>query len=157
MSFDYKNYSFENLENWMHDAMTSGEATPQEIYDVIVGVVKENYYYHKERANAAYELLALLNGNGKNHLSCDKDDPSEECKNSWDDFWENQYSEEQLDAMCDAAEAKDKIKTWVVPVDEDGVIVFPEDLMAQVGWKEGDILQWDDEGNGVFKLTKKEN
>jgi hypothetical protein len=62
--FDYKKYSLENLENWMHDAMSAGEATPQEIYDVVVGVVKENYYSYKQKASEAYELLALLNGNG---------------------------------------------------------------------------------------------
>ena len=39
MDFDYKKYSLENLENWMHDAMSSGGATPQEIYDVIVNLV----------------------------------------------------------------------------------------------------------------------
>jgi hypothetical protein len=62
--FDYKKYSLENLENWMHDAISSGDATPQEIYDVIAGVVKETYSYHKECADQAYELLSLLNGNG---------------------------------------------------------------------------------------------
>ena len=61
---DYKKYSLENLENWMHDAMSCGDATPQEIYDVIVGVVKENYYIYKQKTSEAYELLALLNGNG---------------------------------------------------------------------------------------------
>ena len=62
--FNYKKYSLENLENWMHDAMSAGEATPQEIYDVIVDVVKDNYYTYKKQASEAYELLALLNGNG---------------------------------------------------------------------------------------------
>jgi hypothetical protein len=64
---DYKKYSLENLENWMHDAMSAGEATPQEIYDVIVGVVKENYYIYKHQTSQAYELLALLNGNGQSY------------------------------------------------------------------------------------------
>lgn len=61
---DYKKYSLEQLSNWMHDAMSAGEAAPQEIYDVIVGVVKDNYYTYKKQASEAYELLALLNGNG---------------------------------------------------------------------------------------------
>ena len=65
---DYKKYSLENLENWLHDAMSAGEATPQEIYDLIKGVVKENYYHHKHHASQAYELLSLLNGNGKGHI-----------------------------------------------------------------------------------------
>ena len=120
---DYKKYSLENLENWLYDAMSAGEATPQEIYDVIVNVVKDNYYVYKKQASEAYELLALLNGNGKGHLSCDKDDPSPECKNAWNDFWEEkyypeehkQYTEEELNAMCDKAasdEEKNKCREY---------------------------------------------
>ena len=102
--FDYKKYSLENLENWMHDAISSAEATPQEIYDVIKGVVEEQYHYFKHNTQHCYELLALLNGNGKGHieayddyvkevlsereyyegtnntLSCDKDDTSPDVK-----------------------------------------------------------------------------
>jgi len=66
--FDYKKYSLENLENWMHDAISSAEATPQEIYDVIKGVVEEQYHYFKNNTQHCYELLALLNGNGKGHI-----------------------------------------------------------------------------------------
>jgi hypothetical protein len=61
---DYKKYSLEQLNNWMYDAMSCGDATPQEIYDVIIGVVKDNYYTYKHQTSQAYELLALLNGNG---------------------------------------------------------------------------------------------
>jgi hypothetical protein len=144
--FSYKKYSLENLENWMYDAMSSAEASPQEIYDVIVGVVKDNYYAYKQQASQAYELLALLNGNGKSHLSCDKDDPSPECKGAWDSFWEEhyypeehqQYTEKELNAMCDKAELdaqveeirkaggyewtpevkKDVVTRWIIPVQE---------------------------------------
>ena len=129
MDFDYKKYSLENLENWMHDAMSSGGASPQEIYDVIVNVVKENYYTYKHQTSQAYELLSLLNSGIDNNkyqdylnkvLSCDKDDPSEQCKKSWTSFWEDkpsqeeykgstvssvQYTEEELNAMCDKAES----------------------------------------------------
>ena len=43
---------------------------------------------------------------------CDKDDPSPECKGAWNSFWEEnyypeesqQYTEEELNAMCDKAE-----------------------------------------------------
>jgi hypothetical protein len=118
MDFDYKKYSLENLEKWMSDALLSSEATPQEIYDVIHKVVEEEYHYFKHHTGRCYELLALLNGNGKGHLTCDKDDPSEECKGAWTSFWEEhyypeeykgstvssvQYTEEDLNAMCDKA------------------------------------------------------
>jgi len=60
--FDYKKYSLENLEKWMSDALLSSEATPQEIYDVIRGVVHEEYHYFKHQTGRCYELLALLGG-----------------------------------------------------------------------------------------------
>jgi hypothetical protein len=107
--FNYKKYSLEKLEEWMYDAMSSAEATPQEIYDVIKGVVEENYYTYKHQTSQAYELLALLNGNGKGHikdyddflnskkepLSCDKDNTSSECKGAWTSFWEENYYPEE--------------------------------------------------------------
>jgi len=170
---DYKKYALGQVENFLYDAMST-DATPQEIYDTIKGVVEDNYYTYKKCASEAYELLGLLNGNGKGHIQaydeylekgenliCDKDDTSEECKNSWSDFWDNsQYTDEEIDAMCDAAEAKDKVKSWVLPVEEDGddcIVTFPEDLMEQTGWKEGDTLQWIDNGDGSFKMIKKCN
>jgi bifunctional DNA-binding transcriptional regulator/antitoxin component of YhaV-PrlF toxin-antitoxin module len=155
---DYKKYSLGQVENFLYDAMST-DATPQEIYDVIKGVVEDNYYTYKQQASNAYELLALLNGNGNGHLTCDKDDTSEECKKSWNDFWENQqYSDEELNAMCDAATSakKGKVNKWVIPVDDDYNITFPEDLLEQTGWKEGDVLEWIDQGDGSFKMIKKE-
>ena len=112
MDFDYKKYSLENLEKWMSDALLSSDATPQEIYDVIHKVVDEEYHYFKHHTGRCYELLALLNGNGKHitnkyeerldsilekkdKLTCDKDDQSEECKGAWTDFWEEHYYPEE--------------------------------------------------------------
>lgn len=62
MSFDYKKYSFENLEKWVEDAVNSSGASPKEIYDVIKSVVQDNYYTYKDRTEHCYELLTLLNG-----------------------------------------------------------------------------------------------
>ena len=101
---EYKKYSLENLENWMHDAMSCADASPQEIYDVIKGVVQENYYIYKHQVSQAYELLSLLNSGVDNNkyqnylnkvMSCDKDDSSEECKKSWTSFWEENYYPEE--------------------------------------------------------------
>jgi hypothetical protein len=68
MDFDYKKYSLQRLEEWTFDAISSGEATPQEIYDTIKNVVQEQYDYYKNGAEKTNELLALLNGNGKGHI-----------------------------------------------------------------------------------------
>ena len=113
---DYKKYSLENLENWLHDAISCSEATPQEIYDVIKNVVSEEYYIYKNHTERRYELLALLNGNGNSFnidlagnyvgnldgiylnqspIFCDKDDKSPECKKAWNNFWEENYYPEE--------------------------------------------------------------
>jgi hypothetical protein len=195
---DYKKYALGQVENFLYDAM-SAEATPQEIYDVIRGVVEDNYYTYKQQTTNAYELLALLNGNGKGHLTCDKDDTSEECKESWSNFWEEpsmppwghsdleyaiHYSDKELDEMCAAAEleqdlrnvgdflkqdrnsnfpnentVKDRVKKWVLPVeyiDDECFISFPEDLLEAANLKEGDQIEWIDQGDGSCILKKVE-
>ncbi len=167
MTFDYKKYSLENLEKWIEDAINSSEASPQEIYDVIKNVVRDNYYCYKNHTERCYELLALLNGNGKGHLSCDKDDKSPDCQQAWNDFWEEnyypeehkQYTEEELNAMCDKASEKDKVVKWQLPVQVDGLtgdcfVQFPDDLLEAANLKEGDTVEWVDQGNGSFLLRK---
>ena len=214
-NFDYKKYSLKNLEKWVSDALTSGDASPQEIYDTIKSVVQEEYYCFKNHTSRCYELLTLLNGKDivnnkvldeKNKLSCDKDDKSPECQKTWNDFWEEnyypqehqkhdekvkddgmrpwghsdleylanslltedrisnfpgeQYTEEELNAMCDkAASKKDKVVKWQLPVEVDGIsgeyyIQFPDDLMEAANIKEDDLVEWIDRGDGSFELRK---
>ena len=62
MDFDYKTYSLSKLEDWVCDAISTGEATPREIYDTIRNVVQEQYDYYKNGAEKTNELLSLLNG-----------------------------------------------------------------------------------------------
>ena len=174
-SMDYKKYSLEQLENWMYDAMSCGDATPQEIYDVIIEVVKDNYYTYKKQASQAYELLSLLNGNGKGNikefddcvdkiLSCDKDDPSPECKKSWTKFWEETpyplYVSEDGDVWApDYVTKEDKVKRWVLPTQVDGltgdvIVNLPDDLLEGAGLKEGDVIEWIDRKDGSFEMRK---
>ena len=148
MSFDYKKYSFENLEKWVEDAINSSEASPQEIYDVIKSVVLDNYYTYKNRTEHCYELLALLNGNGVDHVS-NQQDKSPESQKAWTSFWEEnyypeehkkfeeptvedlmppwghsdmealRYTEEQLNEMCSKVEPKhNKVTKWLLPVQQ---------------------------------------
>ena len=148
---DYKKYSLEHLENWLYDAMSCGDATPQEIYDVIVKAVKDEYYTYKKKASESYELLALLNGNGDwkvedvmkekeyyepsmppwghsdlEYLACNKDDPSPECQKSWTKFWEETpyplYVSEDGDVCIpDYVTKEDKVVKWQLPVQVDGL------------------------------------
>jgi bifunctional DNA-binding transcriptional regulator/antitoxin component of YhaV-PrlF toxin-antitoxin module len=167
---DYKKYALGQVENFLYDAMSSG-ATPQEIYDVIRGVVEDNYYTYKKSASEAYELLALLNGNGEGHIS-DATSRGNQIHQEIEDILVGihddcripcdmealKYTDEELDAMCAAATSakKGKVNKWILPVDDDYNITFPEDLLEQTGWKEGDVLEWIDQGDGSFKMVKKE-
>ena len=49
---------------------------------------------------------------------------------------------------------------WTLDVQQDengdAVIQFPDDLLAKVGWHEGDALQWRDLGDGSWSLSKKD-
>jgi hypothetical protein len=214
MDFDYKKYSLEQLDNWMHDALSSAEASPQEIYDVIKGVVEEQYVYFKEQANRCSELLGLLSGDRKHRIPV-----YDEFRGStvssvmppWghSDMEALRYTEEELNAMCDKAASdqekeqcreynlreaeyydkrakldmsyqeaiaagwtmtddgfwikEDKVKKWVLPVEEakdvdtdktDYFVSFPDDLLEAANLKEGDQVEWVDNGDGSYTLTK---
>ena len=178
---DYKKYSLEQLSNWIHDAMSAGEATPKEIYDTILGVVKENYYTYKQKTSEAYELLGLLHSGVDNNkyqdylneiLNCDKDDPSPECKGAWNDFWESgsdteyelreaEYYNKEVFASEDGDiyPVKDKVVKWQIPVQVDGLtgecyVELPDDLLEVAGLNEGDSVKWIDRGDGSFELRK---
>lgn len=189
--FDYKKYSLERLETWVRDALVSAEVSPQEIYDTIKGVVNEEYHYFKHHTGRCYDLLALLNGNGKGHipaydeyvekkehLVCDNDDSSEECKKSWNDFWEvweeHYYPEEVKDdgmrpwghsdlEYLVANQKKDKVVKWILPVEEckdadtdeiEYFVSFPEDLLEAANLNEGDRVEWVDRGDGSYLIKK---
>jgi hypothetical protein len=179
--FDYKKYSLEKLQEWVHDAM-SGDASPHEIYSAIREAVREDYYYHKDRISRASGLLELLSGHrpvkDENQSkwdeweetyypeSCDKDDPSPECKKSWTSFWEESddgmrpWGHSDLEYII-ANQKKDKVTKWHLPVEVDEVngeyfVSFPDDLLEAANLKEGDKVEWVDQGNGSYLLKKVE-
>lgn len=39
-------------------------------------------------------------------------------------------------------------------VDDDGVLNLTDELLLATGWKEGDELEWTDNGDGSFTLSK---
>ena len=43
-------------------------------------------------------------------------------------------------------------KTWVLPLDEEGGISFPEDLIKVMEWEEGTVLAWDLNQDGSIKI-----
>jgi len=106
--FSYKKYSLEHLENWLHDALNCEDLTPQDIYDTIVKCVDENVEYHKKYLTKNIEVLSLLKGHRPGVFDA--------SAHEFDDFWYDsetpEYTEEVLDAMCDAAVDKEKCREY---------------------------------------------
>ena len=54
-----------------------------------------------------------------------------------------------------------KMKSWTITLEQDPetgdlVLPFTNEMLEEVGWKEGDVLEWIDNKNGSWSLVKKE-
>jgi AbrB family looped-hinge helix DNA binding protein len=47
-------------------------------------------------------------------------------------------------------------KSWTVSVDEEGILILPDELLDKMGWGEGDDLEWIEEPDGSIILKKYE-
>jgi len=50
------------------------------------------------------------------------------------------------------------MKTWTAYIQKDGddlILPFPDDLLQELNWKEGDVLEWDVRPDGSIVLTRK--
>jgi hypothetical protein len=81
-----KNYSLSELEVWVSDAMESG-ATPEEIYDTIVSVVKKTVRYHKACYRDGKELFEMLSN--RPYLDTVTDDTVAETREQLSMMWED--------------------------------------------------------------------
>jgi hypothetical protein len=102
----------------------------------------------------------------KESLTCDKEDSSPECKGSWTSFWEENYYPEEYKGSTVSSVKQDKVKRWVLPVEEvengdtgeqEYFITFPDDLLEAANLKEGDSVEYLDRGDGSYILKKIEN
>jgi hypothetical protein len=54
-------------------------------------------------------------------------------------------------------------KTWTATLEEaddgsgDLVLLFPQDMLDEVGWNTGDNLKWLDRGDGTWEIKKVNN
>jgi len=218
--FDYKKYSLEKLQDWVHDALSTGEASPHEIYSAIREAVREDYYYYKDHCSRASGLLELLSGHRPvkdakwdeweqthypeevkddgmrpwghsdlEYLIANRKEKKEysyagstvsssqyetkngvnynqyvkakiEANSAWNDGWTREHYQKIVDKY---EGMKDKVKKWVLPVEETKVaetdeteyfISFPNDLLEAANLKEGDQVEWVDQGDGSYLLKK---
>ena len=147
------------------DVVTSKICSAREILDCAIDRLQEHQYDKVEQLMYAVdEFLQYYLAEFDEKFKLAWQETVVKQKKEEDDAWDavnrekeyyepTQYTDEELDAMCDAAEKK----SWVLPVEEDGddcVVTFPDELMAKTGWKEGDVLEWIDNGDGSYTLKK---
>lgn len=189
--------------------VSSKIVSAREIIDSVAEAIQRNDYNKAETlAMAAYEFLGYyldefddrfqlawqetVVKQNQNYLANDlltKDRDSnfpDDLMPPWghSDMEAMKYSEEELNAMCDAAEKAErekklseliddddeylealsklnKNKTWTVPIEEDHLgeyyVTFPDELIEKVGWSENDTLEWIDNKDGTFSIKKVEN
>jgi hypothetical protein len=113
-------------------------------------------------------------------VTCDKNDNSPECKGAWNNFWDSEevsddcmppWGHSDMEALSRpdwhrkimpsvTQSDVDKVKKWVLPVEELGeiqFITFPDDLLEAANLIEGDQLEWIDNKDGTYTLKKVEN
>jgi len=218
--FDYKSYSLQKLEDWVCDAISAAEATPQEVYDTIVSAITEYHDHHQKGLEYTTKLLALLKGNkewntweehyypeevqddgmrpwghsdleyliankkkDENHNSIPKQYTGStvsssqyetkngvnynqyvkakiEANSAWNDGWTREYYQNIVDKY---ENKKDKVVKWILPVEETKIaktdeteyfLTFPDDLLEAADLKEGDAVEWVDQGDGSYLLKK---
>ncbi len=145
------NYTMEQLNAFLYDALNEENLSAEEIYEAIIETVAEHTEYLQLQYQKSQQLLDLLKGTAKpyeapwdTYLQDNKDE--NDCMPPWghsDLEYASKHPEEN------------KVKSWILPVDEDGVIILPEDLLEQTGWKEGDTLVYEIRDGGVI-VRKKE-
>ena len=163
--FNYKNYSLEQLENWIRDCISSGEASPHEIYSAIRNAVQEEYNIYKERGQNCLGLLELLSGHRPVNLNDDWEEhyyPEESKWTKEEVLKEKEYYEPSMPPWGHSDleyMVHNNAKKWILPVEVDGAsgeyyLQLPDDLLDSLNWKEGDTLEYVNNGDGTFRVRK---
>jgi len=138
-----KNYTMDQINSFLYDALNEEQIGAQQIYEAIIETVAEHTEYLQIQYEKSQELFDLLKGTAKPY------------KSPW-----NQFIEDNKDGFLSKERESNfpnetKVKSWVLPVDDEGVIILPEDLLERTGWKEGDTLVYEIGDGGVI-VRKKE-
>ena len=133
-----KNYTMDQINNFLYDALNEESLDANQIYETIIETVAEHTEYLQVQYEKSQQLFDLLKGTAKPY------------KSPW-----NQFIEDNEDGFLSKHPEENKVKSWVLPVDDEGVITLPEDLLERTGWKEGDTLVYEISDGGVI-VRKKE-
>lgn len=159
MTFDYKSYSLNQLKDWVHDAISSGDVTASEVYNAITSVVDESIDYHAQNLSNLQELHSLLNGkNDKEQYDAVMSEREyyEPTMPPWghSDMEALRYTEEELNAMCDAAEAEEKKEEYAKSRLQDDYKRMQK--VATMNYKEAIAAGWTMTDDGFWMPPQKD-
>ena len=137
------NYTMEQLSSFLYDALNEEDLSAQQIYESIIETVAEQTEYLQLQYEKSQQLFDLLKGTVKPYEA------------PWTKFIEDNKDGFLSKERESNFPKEDRPKTWILPVDDDGVITLPEDLLERSGWKEGDTLVYEVCNGGVI-VRKKE-
>ena len=157
-------YTMEQISAFIFDALNEEDLSAHQIYETIIETVAEHTEYLQIQYDKSQQLFDLLKGTVKPYeapwtkfiednkdgfLSKERESnfPNEnDCMPPW--------GHSDLEYVSKHPK-EDKVKSWILPVDDEGVITLPEELLEQTGWKEGDVLVYEIRDGGVI-VRKKE-
>ena len=137
------NYTMEQLSSFLYDALNEEDLSAQQIYESIIETVAEQTEYLQLQYEKSQQLFDLLKGTVKPYEA------------PWTKFIEDNKDGFLSKERESNFPKEDRPKTWILPVDDDGVVTLPEDLLERSGWKEGDTLVYEVCNGGVI-VRKKE-
>lgn len=160
MDNNYSEYSLKKLEEWLFDVIHNQDVSVSEICQTIFNFLDQEEESCELQLHRIQSLRKMMQSKTNQTKTCDINDDSEYCKSSWNSFWQN----DTLDFTSSESENTsvtfdDKVNSWILPVEIDGpsgecFVTFPNDLLNQLDWKEGDKIEYIDNKNGSFTIKK---
>ena len=136
-------YTMDQISAFLYDALNDEQIGAHQIYETIIETVAEHTEYLQLQYEKSQQLFDLLKGTAKPYEA------------PWTKFIEDNKDGFLSKERESNFPKEDKPKTWILPVDDEGVITLPEDLLERSGWKEGDTLVYEICNGGVI-VRKKE-
>ena len=136
-------YTMDQISAFLYDAINDEQIGAHQIYETIIETVAEHTEYLQLQYEKSQQLFDLLKGTAKPYEA------------PWTKFIEDNKDGFLSKERESNFPEEDTVKSWILPVDDEGVITLPEDLLERSGWKEGDTLVYEICNGGVI-VRKKE-
>jgi hypothetical protein len=147
--FNHAEHTLEQLEGFLHDAISEENISAEKIYDTIIENVAANVEHHQIHYQKSERLFNLLKGYVKPNSTVIEKDLYDAA------IEEREYYESSMQSW--GHDKEDKVVKWKLPVQQgvdDYYIQFPDDLLEAANLQEGDTVEWIDNQDGSYTLKK---